>query len=437
MLYRLRDVPAMLATPGGRAQVKGGALFRLWPLLSRLAEFYRRTVVRRTRVVVVVGSFGKSTTTRAVAAALRLPEHPHMLSNAFTAVALALLRIGRSQPRAVIEAGIAAPGEMARYARMIRPDITVVTSVGSEHAPRIGTLDDIRNEKSQMVRALPASGAAVLNGDDPRVMWMAGATGARIVTYGFGAACDVRASELRIDWPAGSRFRVAAFGRERDVSVRLVGRHMMYPVLAAIAVSQIEGLDLDDTLTRLQSLPPTPRRMQPFALAGGVVLLLDDFKSTLETMHAALEAFAEVPARRRIVLFGDVTEPPVDRVAVYRQLGARIAGIAAHLVVFGRGLQDYTAGATQAGMQASAIHDGGNSPQQAVAALRALLQPGDVVLIKGRKGQALDRVRLLLQGDRVGCEVGLCDVGLSCAQCPALSAGWGTRRMVLRRGLTP
>lgn len=437
MMYRLRDVPAMLASPGGRTQVMGGLLFRSWPLVSRLAALYRRTVVRRTRIVVVVGSFGKSTTTRAVAAALRVPEHAAMLNNAFTAVALALLRVGRSQPRAVIEVGIAERGQMARYARMIRPDVAVVTSVGSEHAPKIGTLDDIRDEKSRMVRALPAAGVAVLNGDDPRVMWMAGETHARVVTYGFGAACDVRASDLRLDWPDGSRFRVSVFGRERDVAVRFVGRHMMYPALAAIAVSQIEGLDLDETLTLLQSAPPAPGRMQPFALAGGVILLRDEFKSTLETMHAALDAFAEVPAQRRLVLFGDVTEPPADRIPVYEELGARVAAIAAHLVVTGRGLQDYAAGAMRAGMPAAAIHDGGNGPRQAAAALRALLQPGDVVLVKGRKGQALDRVRLILQGDRVECDVGLCDVGLPCVRCPVLAAGWGARRMVLRRGLTP
>ena len=427
----------MLATPGGRRQVRSGVRFRLWPLLSRLASLHRRTAARRTRVIVVVGSFGKSTTARALTAALRVPAHERLLHNAFTSVAFAVLRIGRSQPRAVIEVGIGAPGEMARYARMIRPDVTVVTSIGSEHERAVGTLEDIRTEKCRMVSALPASGTAVLNGDDAHAMWMAGETRARVVTYGFGASCDVRAADLRLDWPHGSRFRVVAFGQERDVAVRLIGRHMIYPALAAIAVSGIEGIPLDEALSALQSLPPTPGRMEPVALANGVVLLRDDFKSTLETMHAALDAFADVPARRRIVLFGDVTQPPSNREFVYQQLGARMAGIAAHLIVVGRGLQDYTAGAIQAGMPAAAIHDGGANPQQAVAALRALLQPGDVVLIKGRRGQKLDRVRLLLQGVRVGCDVGLCDLGALCVECPMLAAGWGARQMIMQRGLDP
>jgi UDP-N-acetylmuramyl pentapeptide synthase len=187
----------------------------------------------------------------------------NLLLNALTSVASALLRIRRSQRRAVIEVGINLRGQMERYARMIRPDIVVATSVGGEHEIEIGAFEDIRNEKSRMVRALRPSGVAVLNGDDPNVMWMAGQTGARIVTYGFGASCDVRASDLRLDWPHGSRVRVVAFGDEREVAVRLIGRHLIYPVLAAIAVAHVEGLDLDATLASLQSLSPTPVGCSP------------------------------------------------------------------------------------------------------------------------------------------------------------------------------
>ena len=187
----------------------------------------------------------------------------------------------------------------------------------------------------------------------------------------------------------------------------------------------LEGLDLDQALSRLRSLPPTPGRMQPVALANGVTLLRDDFKSTLETMHAVLDVFADVPAVRRIVLFGDVTEPPHNRAEVYEALGARIAGIAAELIVVGRGLHDYSTGARRAGMPAAAIHDGGKTPQQAVAVLRALFRAGDVVLIKGRRGQAMDRVRLLLQGERVGCDLSLCDLPGTCATCPMLATGLG------------
>ena len=281
MRFRLRDLPAMLRTPAGRMHVRQGIAYRSWPLLSPLARMYRRTLVRKTRVIAVVGSFGKSTTTRAIAAALGVPEHDSMLSNSWFWIAFALLRIRPGQRHAVIEVGISKPGQMKGYARTVGPDVAVITAIGSEHHRSLGTLEVTRAEKSWMLQVLPASGAAVLNGDDPNVMWMKEKTRARVVTFGFGAECDVRADEVRLDWPRGTYFRLTAFGEERDVAVRLLGRHMIYPILAAIAVSHIEGYALDATLARLRELAPTPGRMDPVLLPNGVTVLRDDFKSTL------------------------------------------------------------------------------------------------------------------------------------------------------------
>lgn len=432
MRFRLTDIPALFTTAAGRSQLMTGLSYRLWPVTSRLAWAHRRTLARRTRVVAVVGSFGKSTTACVVSAALSLPAHPKLLFNAWSWVALAVLRIRPSQRHAVIEVGIARPGQMKPYARVVRPDIAVVTSIGSEHNRSLETLEVTRAEKVAMVRALPPSGVAVLNGDDPNVMWMAGQTRARVVTFGFGAACDVRATDAALDWPHGSRFRVNAFGEEREGTTRLIGRPMLYPVLAAIAVAHVERRALGPTLAAIASVPAVPGRLQPVALPNGVVILRDDYKSVLETMDAALDVLAAIPARRRIVLFGGITEPQGNQGAVYRAIGKRVAGIAAHLIVVGGDLQRYRSGAKPAGMPPECIHDGGRNPQQAAAVLRRLLQPGDVVLIKGRDTQALDRVRLILQGGRVGCNISFCSVGqLNCATCPMLEPGWGTHRVIM------
>ncbi|MEP6996586.1 MAG: Mur ligase family protein [Betaproteobacteria bacterium] len=257
MRYRLKDIPAMLGTPAGRRQVADGVAYRLWPAASRLARLYRCTIARRTRVVAVVGSFGKSTTTRAIAAAVAAPEAKSTTANAWTAVAQAVLRIRPSQRHAVIEVGIGGPGQMEPYARLLRPDLTVVTSIGSEHHETLGSLDVTRAEKARMVSAMSTSGIAVLNGDDPNVLWMTAQAPGRVIAFGFGAGCDVRAEHIRLDWPHGTRFRLDAFGQQRELAVRLIGRQMIYPVLAAIAVALAEGVALDDALSRIRPLPPT------------------------------------------------------------------------------------------------------------------------------------------------------------------------------------
>ena len=433
MRYRLTDIPAMLATPAGRRQVADGVAYRAWPMMSRLARLYRRTIARRPRVVAVVGSFGKSTTMRAVAAALAAPQPRSMTANAWTSVAMAVLRIRPAQRHAVIEAGIGGRGQMDQYARLLRPNLTVVTSIGSEHHGSLGSLEVTRAEKVRMIAAMPASGIAVLNGDDPHVRWMQAQAPGRVIEFGFGAHCDVRADRVRLNWPHGTLFDLEAFGqRRRDVTVRLVGRQMIYPVLAAIAVALAEGVALHQVLSRLRTLAPTPGRMQPLPLPNGAMVLRDDYKSTLETIHAALDVLAEIPAARRVVLFGDLSEPKGPERRIYLALGIRAARVAERLVVIGRGFRRYWAGARRAGMPRSSVVDGGRTVQQAAAALQKMLQPGDVLLLKGRRPQKLDRVRMILQGRRVRCDIPFCDIrSMECESCPMLERGWGRHRVIM------
>ena len=439
MLYRLRDVPAMLRTPGGRRQFGDGVLFRLWPALSRLAWLHRSTSARRARAVAVTGSYGKSTTVRAIAAALGAPTHRAMSHNAWTSVARAVLRIRPWQRHAVIEAGISGPGQMEHYARIIAPDVAVVTSIGSEHHPKLPTLEHTRAEKGTLVSGLRAGGVAVLNGDDPNVRWMAALAPGRVVTFGLGDGCDVRASDVRLDWPRGTRFRLDAFGETREAHIALIGRTMVYPVLAAIAVARVEEVPLDEALSRCAALAPTPGRLEPVLLESGAILLRDDYKGSRETLHAALEVLAEVPASRKIVVFGDLSEIQGREWRHYVRIGMRVARVASRFVTVGRGcFRRYWTGARKAGMPRGAIVDAGRTVHDAAAYLRSILGPGDVVLVKGRRGQKLDRVRLILQGREVRCTIKHCEVRtMECDECPMLERGWGTHRAVTPGWIEP
>jgi UDP-N-acetylmuramoyl-tripeptide--D-alanyl-D-alanine ligase len=428
MRARVREFLALTRTPLGRGAIRRRFARRLWPVVRRLAGLYRRTLLRRTRVVVVVGSFGKTTTTRAVGAAL-CGQQPRVRGNAFAAVSRAVFSTRPGTEYAVFEVGIGRPGQMAPYASMLRPDVVVVTSIGSEHRRSFPTLEDTREEKVEMVRALRPGGIAVLNGDDPHVRWMAGQTTARVVTFGFGPRNDVRAADHVLDWPEGTRFTLHAGGEIRPARVRLIGRHTLYAPLAAAAVAGALGRDLGEALAGLERVSPPRHRLRPQRLENGAFLLCDELKSPLETIEAALETLAQIPARRRIVVLGDVTEPPT--VGVYRELGASFAGSASIAVLVGQNGRRYSVGARRAGMPPAAILQAGESFRRAAALLPDDLGPGDVVLVKGRETQHLERIGLLLAGQRVGCELVHCgEPAIRCERCPMLERGWGNRRSV-------
>jgi UDP-N-acetylmuramyl pentapeptide synthase len=406
--------------------------YRLWPLLSRLARIHRLTLARGTRVTVVVGTYGKTTTARAVTAALGRTPHRRIGLNEFGYVAEAVLRIRPRDRHAVIEVGIARRGQMAGYARLLQPDAVVVTSIGSEHNRSLGTLEVTRAEKAPMVQALRPSGLAVINGDDPNVRWMGTQTPARVTTFGFDEGNDVRASDYRLDWPRGSRFTLHASGQTRGLRIRLLGRHQVYPILAAVAVALAEGFDLDEVLPRLEELSSTPGRLEVVPLENGAWLLRDDFKSGLETIDAALDVLAEIPATRRVAVLGDVSEPPGSQGPIYRRLGERLAAIVTTALIVGDQRKHYAAGATRAGLPREAIVGIGASVVRAVEALRDELRAGDVVLIKGRNTQRLDRVALALAGRQVRCDIKFCDAyPTQCDGCPMLERGWNGLRVVM------
>lgn len=434
MRYKLRDIPYLLHTPIGRSQFLSGVYYRCWPLLSRAARLYRRTLVRKPRIVAVVGSFGKTTTACAVATALGMQISPSIELNEWSYVAGKILALRPWDRHEVIEIGIDGRGQMGSFARMIRPDITVVTAIGSDHCRSLGSLELTRTEKAEMVRVLPESGFAILNGDDPNVLWMRKCSRARVITFGMDAGNDVHASDIRLEWPYGTRFRLHVDGTTYDLRVRLLGKHMLYSILAAASVALAEGFPLEQIFLALEALPPTPGRMELIRLESGVFILRDDYKASLETFHAALDVLGEIPARKRVVVLGEVTDAHGSRGPTYRRIGERLAQVASRAVFLctGKSFQCYAAGAARAGVPREALINAHKSISEAIEAVKQDVEPGDVVFIKGRSTQRLDRVTLGLVGRKVRCDINFCNaMPIRCWDCPMLERGWEGLRLVI------
>jgi len=400
MKLRLPLFPSGLGAPRPRYV----RLFNRWlrPGLSRIFGWYRRTVLRSTRAVAVVGSFGKTTATRTTRVALGLPS-PHSGRNTWQSVAKGLLATRPGQKWVVLEVGVDGPGQMRPRARMVGPDIAVVMAIGRDHIRSFTSLDVTRHEKAEMVRALPASGLAVLNGDDPNVRWMAGETRARVATFGLGEANDVRAADISIELiegAPGTQFTLHTAAGTRVVRTKLLGLPPVYALLASVTVGLQEGVPLDDILNRLANLAPIDARLQPVALPGGGIVLRDDVKSGEETIDAALDVLAAIPARRRMVVFGGIEEPGPSQRIRYRRLGSRMGATAARVILidFGASMRSMRAGLRDGGLSADAIHIVGDASQ--ATAWLSDLGEGDVVLLKGKHNQRLQRaVQPLLKRD--------------------------------------
>jgi UDP-N-acetylmuramoyl-tripeptide--D-alanyl-D-alanine ligase len=415
MAHTLRDVPRLAATADGRWEIGRGVAYRLWPLLRPMAATWRQRALRRTGVAAVVGSLGKTTTVRCIAAALGEPE-PRLPFNQFGLLALNLLTIKPSRARAVLEVGINKPGEMAVYAQLCRPDVVVVTSIASDHFKHMGSFETTAREKSAMLAGLRPGGTAVLNGDDPRVLAMKALT-PRAITFGFGEH-HIRCLRAELHWPRGTRLGLDVDGQRVNLESRLVGNVMVYPMLAALAVAKAMGIDVREAVNRLEGVTPAPGRLDPLVLPAGAVLLRDEHKASVESFARAFELLAEIPAPRRLAVLGDIFQPWGDADIRYRELALQLAACCDGAYLVGDQAHRWLPGLLAGGMSRDKIACNLRTLDDATARLRQELRTGDVVLIKGRQAEHLERVALALAGRPVACTLRTCEsVNLSCERC--------------------
>ncbi|HEX2837481.1 MAG TPA: UDP-N-acetylmuramoyl-tripeptide--D-alanyl-D-alanine ligase [Phycisphaerales bacterium] len=376
--------------------------------LLRLANAYRRTLTT-TKVIAVGGSNGKTTTVRMIDAVLstRLKGRASQKSfNNAVGVPLTILSAQPGDQYLICEVGTNAPGEIAPLAAVIEPDICVITSLGREHLEGLGSLEGVAREEAMLVSALREGGCAVVAQDDvlvaavkSQLRSLAGPPRV-LLTFGTGETAEVRVAEASQSFE-GVRFTL---NDRTGYALPLLGRHNALNAAAAIAVGRRLGLAAEDARTGLASVKGPPMRLEQSTVAG-VRVVNDAYNANPESMVAAIDTFKEVTAAdpavaasRRVLVLGDMLELGEQSAALHREvlthaLHARCADV---LVLIGSAM-------ARAATDLKVQHEVGvhslpdlSPPRDAHAA--ALLQPGDVVLLKASRGTAVERVVAALGG---------------------------------------
>ena len=362
--------------------------------LQQLASWWRTQF--DVRVIGITGSIGKTTTKEYVASVLaqryRVLKSEGNYNNEI-GLPLTLLRLGTEHERVVLEMGTYGPGEITLLTDIAQPKVGIVTNVGPVHLARMGDIERIAEAKSELPRALPQDGAAILNGDDGRVRAMAEVTGADIFTYGLSAENDLWADKVESHGLEGIRFQLH-YGRshreEQVVSARipLLGRHSVYTALCAAAVGLVEGLSWNEILSGLCA--GEPLRLSTVAGIQGSTLLNDTYNSSPDSAVAALDLLEELEGRK-IGVLGDMLELGAYEVEGHHRVGRRAMEVVSVLVTVGERGRLIGQSAIDAGMAPEQVTQIAHNAA-AIACLREMIQPGDVVLVKGSRGMAMEEI---------------------------------------------
>lgn len=366
--------------------------------LTRLAKAYR-DATPNLRVVGVTGSNGKTTTVRLIDAvlggSLRGSASERSYNNAL-GLPLTLLNAGPADQYVVCEMGMSTPGEIAALGRIARPDVAVITSVGRAHLQGLGSVEAIAAEKASILEHLRVGGVGVIPaGVEPleravaRLEAVAGAP-ARLVRVGVGDGADLRVGDVK----AGARGVLFSINERAGFSVPLLGTHNAHNAALAVAVGRRFGLDDDairDGLAGVRATAGRLERVKVSGAAGSVAVLNDAYNANPDSVLAALRTLGEMkPTKggRRVAILGDMLELGDSSESAHAEVARAIAGSRGiHAAVLVGPAMSAAAG--EAGAKATAADLAGEADADRIA---AMVEAGDVVLIKASRGGRLERV---------------------------------------------
>jgi UDP-N-acetylmuramoyl-tripeptide--D-alanyl-D-alanine ligase len=364
-------------------------LFALQNLAANVLETHP------AKVVGITGSIGK-TTTKEFAATL-LNQSCNVLKsegnyNNHIGVPLSILKIQKKNEVIVLEMGMSLPGEIHRLTQIAPPDIAVITNIHPVHLEFFNDVEEITLAKKEILDGMNPEGTAVLNGDDPAVQKISSDWKGAKILFGLSRNNDIRAENIERIGFQGIRFNLIYGKTKKRTEIPFIYKSFLYNYLAASAVAYALSAPLSNILAQTNNLKPLPMRGEIHRLPDDVILIDDSYNSNPVALESALKDLSEIKTKRKVAVLGDMLELGATQVSYHREAGKHTKQYEWDvLITVGPLSRHMAAGALEAGMDDAQIISFENS-DEAVNQLAFLIEPGDLVLVKGSRGTRTDKI---------------------------------------------
>lgn len=339
-------------------------------------------------VIGITGSNGK-TTTKEMIGSIMSQSGPALVTrgnlNNHIGVPLTLLRIESTHHCAVIEMGANHRSEIAGLSALAAPNVGIVTNAGKAHLEGFGGIEGVALGKGELFLALPHDGTAIINADDHYAgYWHSHCSAKKAFTFGVDHAADFRACNVN-SGERGSHFELQTPAGQISVELKLVGQHNIRNAAGAAAAAYAAGATLEHIQAGLNAMQPVNGRLQPTAAIKSARLIDDSYNANPSSLMAGIDALCALPGRHWLVM-GDMLEMGAEAAGLHEQMGgyARHAGVE-QLFAIGT-FTPHAVDAFGGGAQWFASLD------ELIDAVKRVISADVVVLIKGSRGNRLERV---------------------------------------------
>jgi UDP-N-acetylmuramoyl-tripeptide--D-alanyl-D-alanine ligase len=346
------------------------------------------------QIIGVTGSAGKTSVVQALRQALERAASTHASIKSYNnhvGVPLSVARMPRQSRYGVFEVGMSGAGEVAHGAKIIQPDIAIVTTVGAAHAENFRDEEGIANEKASLISALPKGGMAIIGLDHPhseRLISEARTVGAMAITVSVLEDADVHPIRMT-EHHNCTCLTANIFGTPVTYKIAQPGREWVLNSLIVLAAVKAAGADLGQAALALAALEAEPGRGRAHELDLGVgmaTLFDDSYNANPLSLRAALRrlSMAHVPAGgQRIAVLADMQELGEKSEEIHLSLIGDLKRFNVdRIIAFGDRMAEL-------GKEAGVPTERWKNPKKSAALMMAQLKSGDAVMVKGANSAAL------------------------------------------------
>lgn len=366
--------------------------------LRQLARVYFDTL--SPKAVAVTGSCGK-TTTKEMLYKVFSQKYEHTLKttgnyNSIIGLPLTVCRLSKKDQAAIFEMGTGHKGEIKTMCSIVRPDIAVITNIGTSHIEFFGSREAIANEKCDIFRAVKPNGTMVINIDDEMTARVLtdNSFSAKKITYGIYGEADVTASSIKTDSQDGiftTEFDINYKACCTHVKINTLGIHNVYNALAAAAAGIADGIPLDSIACGLAEFMPDDMRMKVFKCSDGVTVISDVYNSNPQAVKAAVKVLNDIAPGRKIAILGDMLELGSASEQAHTDIGRYAARFVNTLITRGN-MAIYTSGGAAEHISYKNIHTLHTNDDVIEFLSSFKFMHNDVILVKGSRGMKMEEI---------------------------------------------
>jgi UDP-N-acetylmuramoyl-tripeptide--D-alanyl-D-alanine ligase len=350
----------------------------------RFLSYYRSLFT--IPVIAITGTYGKTTTKEMIR---------HILSeqfkveatkgnyNLFRSNSTILANLQNETEFGVFEFGVGRSGNLDRCSRYFGPYTAVITGIGADHIERFDTLERYRLEKSKILNGVGENQVAILNTDCENILKISESfSKKKIVWFGLRENADFRAQNIKYS-EYGMEFLLRFNQRNYSISVPGFGLHHVYNVLAAIAATHSNGVDIDLAVNRLKTFRPLRRHLQVMKGLNGSTLIDDTWNTNSGSIAAALDVLNQISkGKDTIAVLGKVSELGVEEENEHKKIAQMvIENQIKKLITIGETASIISKEAIRLGMDPNSVFIC-KSGEEAKGSLQKMTGPNSVILVK-------------------------------------------------------